>query len=96
MPETQKTKNLKVKDVIGDLPKISANPKPNNYNEKNEIGFNNQKTFGKNISEISYNKLLSKSNKHYLKLINYYQGKKIKTPFLFNHKLSIANFFTIM
>ena len=87
----QKTSNLNVNDVIGDLPKISANPKPNNYKEESEFSFSNSKCFGKNISEIGYNKLLSNSNKKYLKLINNYKGKKIKTPFLFNHKSRYHN-----
>jgi len=87
----KKSKNLKVKDVISDLPKITANPKPNNYKEESELPYSNSKCFGKNISEISYSKLLSKSNKQYLKLINSYQGKKIKTPFLYNHKSRYHN-----
>jgi len=87
----KKSKKLKVKDVIGDLPKITANPNPNNYKVESELSYSNSKCFGKNISEISYSKLLSKSNKQYLKLINTYQGEKIKTPFLYNHKSRYHN-----
>ena len=87
----KKSNSLNVKDVISDLPQILANPKPNNYKVIDEISLSNPMSFGENISSLSYKSLLTKSNKDYLDLINKYQGNKIKTPYLFNHKSRYHN-----
>ncbi len=89
----EKKEAVKLKNVIFDLPQINANPKPNNYKEESEYSFSSPDCFGKNISDLTYKTLLSKSNKFkgYRKLINTYNGKLIEPKYLFNHKSRYHN-----
>ncbi|WP_179339209.1 DNA cytosine methyltransferase [Winogradskyella ludwigii] len=84
---------VKLKEVISDLPQIKANPKPNNYQEEAEISFNNKKLcFGRNISDIIYDDLISKTvDSNYRKKINTYRGELKKPELLFNHKSRYHN-----
>ncbi|MDC1395611.1 DNA cytosine methyltransferase [Bacteroidia bacterium] len=89
-----KMEPLALADVILDLPPIMANPKPNNYKEESELSFDSSSTFGRNISDISYSKLIRKQNKttkQYRQRINTYMGKEIKPLKLFNHKSRYHN-----
>ncbi|GER58861.1 cytosine-specific methyltransferase [Patiriisocius marinus] len=88
-----KETEVKLKDVIFDLPQIKANPKPNNYKEEAEVSFRNLKfCFGKNISDISYKDLISKNgDNNYPNRINTYNGKLKVSRFLFNHKSRYHN-----
>lgn len=83
---------LNLEDVIYDLPQIKANPKPNNYKEASEISFSNPDCFGKNISDLPYENILTKNgNSEYLKTINSYNGKIKTAKFLYNHKSRFHN-----
>jgi len=88
-----KKEPLKLKDVICDLPIINANPKPNNYKEENEYSFASADCYGKNISDISYKKLITKKGKYksYRDLINTYNGELITPKYLYNHKSRYHN-----
>lgn len=89
----EKRESLMLKDVIFDLPIINANPKPNNYKENAEYSFSKPNSFGKNISDIPYSKLVTKNGKSasYRNLINTYNNKKIKPKHLYNHKSRYHN-----
>ena len=90
---SNKTEPLKLKDVIFDLPAIKANPKPNNYKETSELPFSDPNCFGKNISDLPYNKLICETNKskNYRDLINTYNKKLIEPDYLYNHKSRYHN-----
>ena len=77
-------------EAIYDLPQIKNNPKPNNYKTKHEISFSNKDSFGMNISDLSYNNLISDSSK-YVNKINFYKGMIYKPKKLYNHKSRFHN-----
>lgn len=88
-----KTDPVQLKDAIMDLPQILANPKPNNYKESSEIPFSSSNSFGMNISNLEFGKLIEKNGKsaQYRKVINTYRGKNIKPEKLYNHKSRYHN-----
>ena len=83
---------LKLKHVIYDLPQVKANPKPNNYKEEAELSFADPDCYGKNISDLPYESLISKKgNVAYRKFINTYNGRLITPKSLYNHKSRYHN-----
>ena len=86
----QTTTPVTIREVIGDLPQIHSNHKPNNYKKEAEINFDNEMSFGMNISDASYNNLLN-GNRDYRDRINNYKNKIIEPKFLFNHKSRFNN-----
>ena len=92
MVKSKKRDFIPLGDVICDLPQIKANPKPNNYKEESEIEFTNPNSFGKNISDLPYKKLIDKNRGGvYRKTINTFKGKLITPKYLFNHKSRYHN-----
>lgn len=85
--------NINIIDAIFDLPEISANPLPNNYDEKNSIEFYNKRSFGKNISELNYKDLINKGKStKYRNEINKLNNKINHIPAkLYNHKARYHN-----
>ena len=79
-----------LQSAIDDLPKIIANPVPNNYAKKDEIAIGKKGSFGENISSKKYNDLIFKKN-NYRVMINKYRNKIIKPLRLFNHKARFHN-----
>jgi DNA (cytosine-5)-methyltransferase 1 len=79
-------------DAIFDLPEILANPKPNNYDEKNTFEFYNKKSFGKNISQLSYKDLIDKDKcSKYRTRLNRLNNINYTPKYLFNHKARYHN-----
>jgi DNA (cytosine-5)-methyltransferase 1 len=87
--EKRKVKPLTVWDAIKDLPKIKANPLPNNYKEIKEYPIEDNRSFGENISESDYNDLVRSSP--YTSKINSFNGALINVRKLFNHKSRYHN-----
>ena len=85
-----KEESLKLSDVIDDLPEIKANPKPSNYSRCAEICFSNEESFGMDLSNQPFDKLVEKLTP-YAKRINTYRRKLIPTQYLFNHKSRFHN-----
>ena len=84
---------INLKDAIFDLPLISSNPKPNNYDVKNEIEFGNKKYFGENVSKLKYEVLINHQKcTKYRNQINRLKNKGIIHPeTLYNHKSRYHN-----
>jgi DNA (cytosine-5)-methyltransferase 1 len=85
-----KEESLKLADIIFDLPKIKANPKPSNYSKVAEICFSNKKSFGMDLSNQSFDELVPKLTS-YAKRINTYRGNLFTPSHLFNHKSRYHN-----
>ena len=92
LKKKQKT-TINLKDAIFDLPVISSNPKPNNYDEKKEIKFGNKKYFGENVSKLKYEVLINHQKcTKYRNQINRLKNKGIIHPeTLYNHKSRYHN-----
>ena len=84
-----KEESLKLADVIYDLPKIKANPKPSNYSEGAEVCFSKKQSFGMDVSNQSFEELVELTS--YAKWINTYRGDLITPSHLFNHKSRYHN-----
>ena len=86
---TFRAKPTSLREALDGLPKVKANPYPNNYKETNEIDFHNNKCFGQDISKQAYSKLVKRTD--YIDRINKYRTK-MKTPdHLYNHKARYHN-----
>ena len=84
-----KENSLKLSEVINDLPKIKANPKPSNYSKEAEVCFSKKQSFGMDVSNQPFDELVKMSS--YAKMINTYRGELIAPSFLFNHKSRYHN-----
>tara|TARA_B100000945_G_scaffold234798_1_gene190943 strand:+ start:2000 stop:3436 length:1437 start_codon:yes stop_codon:yes gene_type:complete len=84
-----KISSVNISKAIYDLPQIMSNPKPKNYDIKDEISFNKKKSFGMNISDLAYNRIVNKSNS-YIDTINSLCSSS-SPKYLYNHKSRYHN-----
>lgn len=91
--KNQQIEETKLIDAISDLPSIKSNPRPNNYDEKNEFEFANKNCFGKNVSDLKYSELINKDKcKKYRNEINKINNEINRQPSkLYNHKARFHN-----
>lgn len=81
---------LNIKDAIGNLPSLIANPKSNNYSIEAEVDFGNPNCFGMNISNKKYEDLVGEKNE-YIRNINSIKDNVLFPDYLFNHKTRYQN-----
>ena len=80
---------ITVSDAIHDLPQIKSNPKPNNYKKNNELSFKDKNSFGMNVSDLDYKKLVNKPHAYINRINSLANGKLPKN--LLNHKSRYHN-----
>jgi len=85
-----KTKQVTVAQAIDDLPIISSNHKSNNYRREAEISFEDNLSFGMDISDKVYKELLI-ANSGYRNVINRYRNRMKNPKYLYNHKSRYNN-----